>query len=197
MKIMEFEYQRAWSALKGNVAARELFLDLKYKCSVPLVGIGGPIGLFLDDVAKMLGTTAFVSEHSGVANALGAIAGNVSATVSYEIAPDPASGEFLVLGNGESQRALDLESAKQLARDKALSAAEKEALERGAVPGEIESFSNCKVREVTVGTGDRVFLGAAVTATACGTMSVLAGRKRDGACAGRARPHKQVAELAG
>ncbi len=197
LEMIEAEYWRARSRVAGGNVSDERFLKLGYRCSVPLVGIGGPIGLFLDDVAKMLGTTSFVSEHSGVANALGAIAGNVSATVSYEIAPDPATGEFLVLGNGESQRALDLESAKQLARDKALAAAEKEALERGAVPGEIESFSNCKVREVTVGTGDRVFLGAAVTATACGTMSVLAGRKRDGACAGRARPHKQVAELAG
>ncbi len=174
LEMIEAQYQLALGRIRGDASPDERFLNLGYTCSVPLVGIGGPIGLFLGDVAKMLGTTAFVSEHAGVANALGAIAGNVSATVSYEIAPDTATGEFLILGNGETHRALDLESARGIARHRALESAEKEALERGAVPGEIESFSDCKVREVTVGSGDKVFLGATVTATAYGTMSVLA-----------------------
>lgn len=42
---------------------------------MPIVGIGAPIHVFLDTVAKLLGTKAILSEYSHVANALGAIAG--------------------------------------------------------------------------------------------------------------------------
>ena len=52
------------------------------------MGIGAPIHIFLPDVAKALGTDCFIPENAGVANAVGAIVGNVAAAVEVEIRPE-------------------------------------------------------------------------------------------------------------
>lgn len=52
-----------------------------------LVGVGAPTHVFLETVAKMLGTHAVIPPHAAVANAVGAIVGNVTAVVEAEICP--------------------------------------------------------------------------------------------------------------
>jgi len=65
-----------------DVAALDLTTTL------PLVGIGAPIHVFLPEVAKLLGTKAILSPYSHVANALGAAAGRRVATVDISVAAD-------------------------------------------------------------------------------------------------------------
>ena len=174
LEIIEREYQRARGCLKGNKRVDDAFVEVGFTCKVPLIGIGGPIGLFLTDVATMLGTEAYVSEYSGVANALGAIAGSVSATVSYEVSYDLGSGGYRIFGNGESFRATSLVEAEQIARQKATEAARAEALERGVVPEDLKEFCDWTCNEVDIGSDKPMFLGAVATATAYGTMMALA-----------------------
>ena len=45
-----------------------------------LIGAGAPIQVFLEDVAKMLNTRAYIPENHHVANAIGAIVGSICAT---------------------------------------------------------------------------------------------------------------------
>ena len=56
-----------------------------FKTDLTLVGVGGPSHIFLPDVAKRLGTTAFIHENSMVANALGTLTGKISVTKKLEI----------------------------------------------------------------------------------------------------------------
>lgn len=56
--------------LEGNDIIR-----MNLKLPMPLIGIGAPIHVFLEEVAKLFGTNAVLSPYSHVANALGAIAG--------------------------------------------------------------------------------------------------------------------------
>lgn len=56
--------------LEGDETAQ-----ITLKAPMPIIGIGAPIHVFLNAVAKLLGTRAILSEYSHVANALGAIAG--------------------------------------------------------------------------------------------------------------------------
>ena len=68
-----------------------------------LVGVGGPIHVFLPEAAKALGVDCLMPPHASVANAAGAIAGRMTASLTGEVrpcgtAPDLADeGEFEVL----------------------------------------------------------------------------------------------------
>jgi len=75
---------------EGEEAVRKTYdaADINLKTSLPLVGIGAPVHVFLPEVAKLFGTRAVLSEYSHVANALGAAAGHRTATVDVVIAAD-------------------------------------------------------------------------------------------------------------
>jgi N-methylhydantoinase A/oxoprolinase/acetone carboxylase beta subunit len=52
-------------------------IKCSFSTNFALVGIGAPIHIYLPDVAKILGTRCVVSESAAVANAVGAITGNI------------------------------------------------------------------------------------------------------------------------
>ncbi len=60
-------------------------IRMALKAPMPIIGIGAPIHVFLETVAKLLGTRAILSEYSHVANALGAIAGRKIAKAELPI----------------------------------------------------------------------------------------------------------------
>ncbi len=59
--------------------------NLNLQINMPLVGVGAPIHVFLPQVAQLLGTTAVIPEHAGVANALGAVASRIVARVLVRV----------------------------------------------------------------------------------------------------------------
>jgi N-methylhydantoinase A/oxoprolinase/acetone carboxylase beta subunit len=63
------------------------FLRYAFTTDAVLVGIGAPIHIYLPDVARVLGTTASIPENAAVANAIGAITGNVMVEESILIRP--------------------------------------------------------------------------------------------------------------
>ena len=135
-----------------------------------LVGVGAPIHLFLPDVAKALGAKCVVPPLAGVANALGAVAGSVSAASAVTIRPG-GEGLFLALGTHERGEAEDLEKATQIAREIAEREAREEALRRGAA-GELVVRFEEKQLVSTTGYGGDVFVEAQVTATAIGKIGL-------------------------
>ena len=71
--ILEASYTYAKTRLDDPEAGDAVEDDLRVTTRFPLIGVGAPIHIFLPRVAALLGTRAVVPEHSGVANAVGAV----------------------------------------------------------------------------------------------------------------------------
>lgn len=96
-----------------------------------LIGVGGPTGIFLEEVAKILGSTALVPEWGKVANAIGAAAGNITCSYTVRIEPNmnrQLGYDYCLMGpNGfegynEYEEALD--AAQRLAKEAAFAKAQ-------------------------------------------------------------------------
>lgn len=106
-----------------------------------LIGIGAPTKIFMEDVAKLLGTEADFPEAGKVANAIGAAMGNISTESTITIEPYKGiKSSYLtyVITGGEKTFSIPeyreaVEEAKKLARE----AAVKRARQQGAL-GAIE-----------------------------------------------------------
>lgn len=142
-----------------------------FRTKYTLVGAGAPIGIFLPDVAKLLGTEAIVPENHGVANALGAIIGSISADCTVDIREDEDdTGEscYAVFGKEGRTNFAQLEDAVDFAKQEAENGAKLAAVQRGA-KGDITVSCTVKTSESTV-RGLPIYLGTKITAHAAGTM---------------------------
>lgn len=146
-------------------------LSTMFRTDFTLVGIGAPIGIFLDEVADMLGTHAVIPEHHEVANALGAVIGSVRASFSVEIKPVTSmegNKGFMVFGSGGKQAFEDREEAIEFAVREATEGVKAEAVKRGAkgsltVTSEVHG-NDAQARDCSV------YLGTTVTAYATGSF---------------------------
>lgn len=136
--------------------------------SMPLIGIGAPTHVFLEPVARMLGTRAVIPKYASVANAIGAIVGNISASATAEIRPDPVSAEmFQVTTATDTCCFSEFDDAVSYARKSASSLAKDAALLKGAKQPFSVSFSTAR-KEAVSGSGT-IFLSERITATATGS----------------------------
>ena len=167
----EVERFIAESYEEAKTGVRDPMLSALFRTEYTLVGAGAPIHVFLEDVARMLGTRALIPEHYEVANALGAIAGSVSASCSVEIRPnlepDGPSG-YTVFGSDGNTVFEDMAEAVAFAVSEAETRAREEAKKRG-VRGEITVTSEVHANEAAART-TTVYLGTVVTARAAGSM---------------------------
>ncbi len=159
----------SWRAAKEGFPG---FARVSFATPAALVGVGAPIHVFLPAVAAALGARCVVAPDAPVANALGAVVGNVSAVCTVEVRADydviGITG-YTVYGYDSTPHTETLEEALALAEADASQAAQREARLRGAT-GELE---------VTVHSGlqqghakeSGFLLGAVVTATASGRIS--------------------------
>lgn len=164
-KFIQTAYDMA-TAKKG----KELF-SLAIQTDYQLIGIGAPIGIFLPEVAQLLGTTATIPDNYQVANALGAIIGNISASSSIEIKPNlgvEGISSYTVYGIADNQVFEELEQAEEYALVVAEKAAKEEALLRGA-KGDI-ALTALVERNNAEARGGTVFLGSTATAKAVGSV---------------------------
>ncbi|HEV7317770.1 MAG TPA: hydantoinase/oxoprolinase family protein [Ensifer sp.] len=97
----------------------------------PLVGLGASAPVYYPAIAEMLGTEAAIPEEAGVANAVGAVVGQVRATVTVFVTM-PEEGIYIVNGAGVSERFLDQEKAFGAARGRAEAMALEAARTNGA-----------------------------------------------------------------
>ncbi len=146
-------------------------LSLPLKTSFELVGIGAPIHLFLPDVAKMLGTQCVIPPHAAVANAVGAVIGNVTATATVQIRKHMEGGVgvgFDLFGAEFRSCYIDKDEAEEAARTYVKQLAKQRAYEQGAT-GEVK-VSVDTVEDEAKTKGGVLYLGGSVTATACGRV---------------------------
>lgn len=157
---------RAWEMSKGDRAGGTRF---SVTTTSTLVGVGAPVHIFLPDVARALGTKCVVPKSAGVANALGAVAGNVVSSGEATIRPE---GErFHVFSASGSAVAEKLEEAVDIARELSRREARAEALRRGAA-GDVVVRVAEKPMVVSSGYGSDIFIESTVTATAVGRIGL-------------------------
>jgi N-methylhydantoinase A/oxoprolinase/acetone carboxylase beta subunit len=174
---------RSWKA--GTNGASPDFLQFGFRTPAVLVGIGAPIHIFLPDVARALGTRYVVPEHAGVANALGAVVGNVIARCQVEIKPQytvAGIDGYIVFGNQHNTRAADRQAAIEIGVKEAREAAREEARRRGA-RGELTVTCDVSTRAPEASSGVEVLLGIQARATAIGKI----GRARQSSTADAGR----------
>ena len=145
------------------------FLAMSMRTPATLIGVGAPTALFLPDVGKLLGTNVVTDKYSAVANALGAVVGNVSASMSMEIRYHQESDTYTVFGLGRRTICDTLTEAKRLARVIAENAAEDEAVERGADAATLELSVDEKENIIETEFGS-LYMGYKVTVTASGKL---------------------------
>jgi len=146
-------------------------LSSMFKTEYSLVGIGAPIHIFLDDVAKRLDSHAVIPKHYEVANALGAIISSVSVSHSVEVLPVNSAGilkGYTVFGNNENITFQRSEEAIDFAVSQAKEGAQAKAVKHGA-KGELtvtlDIFKNeAETRDCAI------YLGTTVTARAAGSI---------------------------
>ena len=156
-----------WDELKSGAGG---YFDLGFTSSAALVGIGAPTHIFLPDVAKALSCQCVIPPDAGVANAVGAVSGSVSASVEVEVRPDHnASGidGYFVCAQSETRYFKQREDAKLFARDLARRLAAAAAAERGIKTVAAVDISE-KDNAGFTASGIRVDLGSVITACAIG-----------------------------
>ena len=138
----------------SGLASPEALLGSSFTTSATLVGIGAPIHVFLPEVARALGADFVVPQDAGVANAVGAITGNVMAEESVLVRPRySVSGitGYLAYSSEENRSFAGLEEALEWAKARARELASRDAARRGAVTVDIDLQVETNEAEIAAG----------------------------------------------
>ncbi|KIR02034.1 N-methylhydantoinase (ATP-hydrolyzing) [Lachnospiraceae bacterium TWA4] len=131
---IELLIEENWKQANGKSESKEI--NFPFKVPGVFIGVGGPIGIFLPDVAKAFGSHAIIPDHAEVANAVGAVVSNVAFEVRVKVHVcynSYAVDHFMVYRQGESKFfGVDYrEDACAYAKAMALEDAKTEVLRRG------------------------------------------------------------------
>jgi len=121
---------RALSATPG-------FVQFGVRLDRPLVALGASAPVHYPAIAAMLKVESFVPVHAGVANAVGAVVGQVRETATVFVT-EPDEGRYAVNGCGESHLLKDRDQAFARARAICVAEARAAALRSGAESPVIE-----------------------------------------------------------
>lgn len=160
-------------------------LQCRFAANLTLVGIGAPVHIYLPAVAKALNTECVIPEHAPVANAIGAITGNVVAEETITVRPRyEVFGIAGYIGHSSDGRVEfeDYREALQWAETEAEKLARLKAEARGAreVSVTVASVSNAVQLDAfyadeTEDDGNKLLLETKVTARAVGALGWHAG----------------------
>jgi N-methylhydantoinase A/oxoprolinase/acetone carboxylase beta subunit len=134
--LIERNWSRAWE--------EDQQAEVYFPFTVPgvFIGVGGPIGIFLPDVAKAFKSRAIIPKHAEVANAVGAVISRVSFEISVKVHVCYNSvgiDHYVVYSLGENKR-FEVDEKKEAcnyAQEKVLEDAKEEAKRRGMVEEEL------------------------------------------------------------
>lgn len=172
---MEMLINQAYENAKSGKTSE--FLNVKFSTPATLIGVGAPTHVFLKDVGELLGAKVVTSQYSMVANALGAIVGNVCAKVTIEIDMNQDTGTYTVYGGGERIKVDELDEAKKVAKDLAEKKAREEAVSRGASEdAEVEFEEEENIVDTDFGP---LYMGYKITATATGELNLESLEERE------------------
>ena len=159
----------AWQLADTGSRRSKSFLPRIFETRARLIGVGAPTHIFLPRVAKMLRTKAVLPEHASVANAVGAITGQVTAVVEVSLRPVAGDdyGNVIVVSRDHRKtfgsRTKALSFARKEGRRIVTDQAQKQGA-RGTLNIQEELFRN----EAPMGYG-MIWLGDTLRFTAAGS----------------------------
>jgi N-methylhydantoinase A/oxoprolinase/acetone carboxylase beta subunit len=143
-------------------------MSVSMALGVPVVGLGASAACYYPAVGLRLGTQMILPEHAGVANAIGAVVGQVTQRVSGSVT-SPAEGRFVAHLVTGLVAYPDREAALQAMEAALVAEVTARALVAGAAEARVTVARD--VREAMV-EGRAMFVEATVTATASGRPRV-------------------------
>ena len=153
---------------KAGLARHRGVLEVDVKLGVPVIGLGASAPSYYGAVGERLHCRTILPEHAGVANAIGAVAGQVSQRATGTVS-SPAEGRY-VAHLADGLQSFSTPEAALAALETALVAdASSRAREAGAV--DLRVTVDREVKEVEI-EGRTMFIEARVTATASGRPRV-------------------------
>jgi N-methylhydantoinase A/oxoprolinase/acetone carboxylase beta subunit len=152
-------------ASPATAAASHSVFALRFAPDMPLVGVGAPAASYYPEVARSLGMELRVPRYAEVANAVGAVLGEVSQRVHITVT-QPVRGTFRVYTRDGPRDFAGVEAALALARERAAAQATHNALDAGASTVSV-AFSQTD-NTVNNDIDGNMFFEAIVTATASG-----------------------------
>ena len=157
--------------MAAGLAQHRGIVEISARLGVPVIGLGASAPSYYGAVGERLGCRMVLPEHAGVANAIGAVVGQVSQRVTGLVS-SPAEGRF-VAHLAEGLKAFGDREAALAAMEAALVA---EAVERAKAAGaeEVQVRVTRDVREAEV-EGRSMFIEATVSVTASGRPRVAHG----------------------
>lgn len=149
---------------RAGLAHHRGVIELSTRLAVPVIGLGASAPHYYGPVGQRLGCEMILPEHAGVANAIGAVVGQVAQRVSGHVS-SPAVGRFvahLPLGpRAFPDRDAALDALEAALRDEAAARAQAAGAESPRLTAARE------IREAEV-EGTAMFIEAVVTVTATG-----------------------------
>lgn len=129
-----------------------------------LIGLGASAGVYYPAIADMLGSDCSIPDDADVANAIGAVVGQVRSAVTLVVA-SPEEGIYILSGDGSIDRFADEAEALQTARKRACDLATRRAEASGALEVSLNLVEHIEAPEIE---GRRRLIEARLTATASG-----------------------------
>jgi N-methylhydantoinase A/oxoprolinase/acetone carboxylase beta subunit len=153
---------------RAGLGPHQGVLALDLRLAVPVIGLGASASSYYRAVGEALRCPMILPEHAGVANAIGAVAGQVSQRATGLVTA-PAEGRFVAHLDAGPQVFASAEAALDALA--ATLTAEAEARARAAGAVDLRLTQDRAVQEVEI-EGRRMFIEARVTVTAIGRPRV-------------------------
>ena len=121
--------------LTGNRSGGMDFLHYGFTTDATLVGIGAPIHIYLPDIARIMNAKCVIPENAGVANAIGAITGNVVSDENIIIKPQYSVAGitgYIAFSPAENRTFIKYQESVAWAKGKAAELARSSAMAKGA-----------------------------------------------------------------
>lgn len=151
-----------------GLARHRGLLRIDLAIDVPVVGLGASAPSYYPAVGEKLGCPMVLSEHAGVANAIGAVVGRVTFRKSATIT-SPSEGLYRVHFGEKPHDFAQSEDALAFIKDALYQAALSDAKDAGAEQIEVSVEQDIKLADIE---NRKVFVEATVTATAKGRPRV-------------------------
>ena len=159
---------------KAGLSQHRGVIEVSVRLGVPVIGLGASAPAYYGAVGARLGCQMILPEHAGVANAIGAVVGQVSQRTSALVS-SPGEGRFTAhLPDG--LQTFNDRDATFAAVEAALIAAAT-ALARTAGAEDMRITTARDIREATI-EGRAMFIEATITATASGRPRVAHKQRR-------------------
>ncbi|WP_374390930.1 hydantoinase/oxoprolinase N-terminal domain-containing protein [Tabrizicola sp.] len=153
---------------KAGLARHKGVLEVDVKLGVPVIGLGASAPSYYGAVGDRLHCQTILPEHAGVANAIGAVAGQVSQRATGTVS-SPAEGRYVAHLADGLQSFSSPEAALSVLEAALVADASSRARQAGAV--DLRVTVDREVNEVEI-EGRTMFIEARVTATASGRPRV-------------------------